>query len=218
MAHSQTEGGRRDVAGLRLIRSLLADVALLARREAELATIELREKGSSLGVAAGLLAAGAALALFAFACLISAAVLALAIVLPAWAAALAVAAALLVVAAALALIGRARLRERLARANSNPRDRAGGYRMDPTRDRPAEDRRVVEIRLEIELAKVRIVETIDALEHKADVSARLADALSATASNVTARVLQRMSPSRTSGASETVGEETMLAEPPNNDA
>ena len=39
--------------------------------------------------------------------------------------------------------------------------------MDPTPDRPAEDSRVDEIRLEIELAKIRIVETIDALEHKA---------------------------------------------------
>lgn len=110
MEHSQTEGGRRDRPVSDLIRSLLADVALLVRREAELATIELREKGSNLRVAAGLLAAGAALALFAFACLISAAILGLAIILPAWAAALAVAAALSLVAAAFALIGRARLR------------------------------------------------------------------------------------------------------------
>ena len=90
--------------------------------------------------------------------------------------------------------------------------------MDPTPDRPAEDSRVDEIRLEIELAKIRIVETIDALEHKADVPARLADALSATASNVTARVLQRMPPSGTSGTKEKVGEETTPAEPPINGA
>lgn len=91
--------------------------------------------------------------------------------------------------------------------------------MDPTRDRPAEDSRVVEIRLEIELAKVRIVETIHALEHKADMSARLADTLSATASNITARLLERIpSPSRTSGDSEGVGEGASLAEPPDDDA
>jgi len=63
--------------------------------------------------------------------------------------------------------------------------------MDATRDRTAEDIRVAEIRLEIEILRLRIVETIDALEYKADVPARLADVLSATASNVAARVSQR---------------------------
>lgn len=64
--------------------------------------------------------------------------------------------------------------------------------MDAAQDRTAEDVRVAEIRLEIERTRSRIVETIDALEYKADVPARLADVLSATASNVTARVLQRI--------------------------
>ena len=54
MAHAHTEGDRRDVPVSELIRSLLADLVLLARREAELATIELKEKGSSLGIAAGM--------------------------------------------------------------------------------------------------------------------------------------------------------------------
>jgi hypothetical protein len=64
--------------------------------------------------------------------------------------------------------------------------------VDAAQDRTAEDVRVAEIRLEIERTRSRIVETIDALEYKADVPARLADVLSATASNVTARVLQRI--------------------------
>ena len=73
--------------------------------------------------------------------------------------------------------------------------------MDPTRDGTAEDIRVAEIRLDIEMARTRIAETIDALEYKADVPSRLADALSATASTVTSRVLQRIpSPSRDTGA------------------
>ena len=87
--------------------------------------------------------------------------------------------------------------------------------MDPTRDRTAEDIRVAEIRLDIEMARTRIAETIDALEYKADVSARLADALSATASSITARVMQRIpSPSRASrDASDEDTVETPLLEP-----
>ncbi len=69
--------------------------------------------------------------------------------------------------------------------------------MDPTRDGTAEDTRVAEIRLDVELARKRIAETIHALEYKADVPTRLADLLSATASRFTARVLARIpSPSR----------------------
>jgi hypothetical protein len=87
--------------------------------------------------------------------------------------------------------------------------------MDPTPDGTAEDSRIAEIRLEIELAKVRIVETIDALEHKADVPARLADTLSTAASNITARILQRIpSPPRASGGKEGGGEEAPGLEPP----
>ena len=64
--------------------------------------------------------------------------------------------------------------------------------MDPTRDGAAARERVAEIRLEIDAARRRVVDVIDALEYKADVPARLADGLSATASNVTARLLERI--------------------------
>jgi uncharacterized membrane protein len=64
--------------------------------------------------------------------------------------------------------------------------------MDPTRDGTVADERVAEIRLEIDAARKRVVDVIDALEYKADVPARLADGLSATASNVTARLLERI--------------------------
>jgi peptidoglycan/LPS O-acetylase OafA/YrhL len=103
-------GDRRNASISELVRSLVADVTLLARREGELARIELKGKASKAGVALGVLAAGLLVAVFALATLIAAAVLALAIVLPAWAAALMVAAALLAIAAVLLLIGRARLR------------------------------------------------------------------------------------------------------------
>lgn len=64
--------------------------------------------------------------------------------------------------------------------------------MDPTQDGRAEDLRVTEIRREVEALRLRIAETIDALEYKADVGARIGDKLSATASSVTALVRQSM--------------------------
>lgn len=82
--------------------------------------------------------------------------------------------------------------------------------MDPRQDGRAEDLRVTEIRREIEALRLRIAETIDALEYKADVGARLGDKLSATASNVTSRVRQRM-PSPSRKAAEPLEQEEELA-------
>lgn len=111
MATSHTEDGDRRTAPVSaLIRSLFTDVALLARREGELAMIELKAKVSKAGAAVGILAASIVVGVFALATLIATAVLALAILLPGWAAALIVTAVLLAVAAFLALMGRARLR------------------------------------------------------------------------------------------------------------
>jgi hypothetical protein len=111
MATTNTQDpGRRGEPISELVRSLIGDITLLARREAELARIELKDKASKAGLAAGLLGAGIAVAWFAVATLIATAVLALAIVLPAWAAALIVGLVLVAVAMALVLVGRARLR------------------------------------------------------------------------------------------------------------
>ena len=106
-----SDNGRRDASITALLGSLVADVSLLARSEAELAKIELKDKASKAGVGLGLIAGAAAFALYALGVLIAAAVLALAIVLPAWAAALIAAVVLVVAAATLAQIGRRRLRE-----------------------------------------------------------------------------------------------------------
>jgi hypothetical protein len=108
---SSTNGGtRRDASIAEPVRSLLSDVSLLVRREAELATVEMKAKASKMGVAAAFLGAGAVVAILAAAALVAAAVLALAIVLPAWAAALIVGLLVLALAAVLLAIGRARLR------------------------------------------------------------------------------------------------------------
>lgn len=82
--------------------------------------------------------------------------------------------------------------------------------MDPTQDGTVEDLRVTEIRREIETLRLRIAETMDALEYKADIGSRLGDKLSATASSVTARVRQRM-PSSSRKAAETSAHEEELA-------
>ncbi len=74
--------------------------------------------------------------------------------------------------------------------------------MDPTQDGRAEDLRVTEVRHEVEALRLRIAETIDALEYKADVGSRIGDKLSATTSRVTARVRQSL-PSSSRKAVET---------------
>jgi hypothetical protein len=64
--------------------------------------------------------------------------------------------------------------------------------MDAKRDRTAAPNRVAEIRMEIEAARRRVVDAIDDLEFKADVPSRLSERLSAVATNVTARVKDRI--------------------------
>jgi hypothetical protein len=93
-----------------LVRWLLGDVRLILQREAELARLEVKDKGSRLGIAGGILAATVVVAFLALGTLIAAAVLGLAIVLPAWAAALIVGTVLVFVAVALFLVGRGRMR------------------------------------------------------------------------------------------------------------
>ena len=105
-----TSNGRRGAPVADLVRALLSDVSLLVRKEAELATIELKAKASEVGGAAALLGAGAVVAMLAAGTLVAAAVLGLAIVLPAWVAALIVGVVLLALAAVLAVLGRSRLR------------------------------------------------------------------------------------------------------------
>jgi hypothetical protein len=82
----------------------------LVRLEAELATLELREKASAIGAGAALLVAAAILGLFAVGFLFATVAAALMTFLPTWLALLMVGGALLLVAVALATIGRAELR------------------------------------------------------------------------------------------------------------
>lgn len=111
MAYVPTEQERlRESPTSELFRRLLTDVRLIFGRQAQLAKLELEDKGSRLRTAGVEIAAAVVVAVFGVGVLIAAAVLALTIVLPAWAAALIVGAVLVAVAAVLFLLGRARLR------------------------------------------------------------------------------------------------------------
>ena len=111
MASVPTDRERlRDDPVAELLRSVVADIRLMLQREAELARLELKEKGSSLAIAGELVAGALAVGLFALGTLVAAAVLGLAIVVPAWASALIVGTLLVVVAAVLFLVGRERMR------------------------------------------------------------------------------------------------------------
>ncbi|WP_411699270.1 phage holin family protein [Conyzicola sp.] len=89
----------------KLIGDLPGYLVELLRSELERLKQELIEKAKHLGVGAGLIAAGAFFAFFAFGVLVTAAILGIATALPAWLAALIVAFALLIITTILVLIG-----------------------------------------------------------------------------------------------------------------
>jgi len=111
MASLPTDRERlHDAPPSELLRSLLADIRRMLQREAELAKLEVKDRGSRLGIAGGILAGSAVVALLGLGTLIAAAVAGLAIVLPLWSAALIVGAALAMVGMVMFLFGRARMR------------------------------------------------------------------------------------------------------------
>ena len=111
MASVPTDQERlREAPPSELLRSLLADIRLMLELEAELAKLEVKDKGSRLGIAGGILSGAAVVALLALGTLIAATVAGLAIVLPLWAAALVVGTLLVVIAVVMFLVGRARMR------------------------------------------------------------------------------------------------------------
>jgi fatty acid desaturase len=111
MAYAPTEQERlRESPTSELFSRLLTDVRLIFGRQAQLAKLELENKGSRLRAVGVEIAAAVVVAVFGVGVLLAAAVLALTIVLPSWAAALIVGAVLVTVAAVLFLMGRAGLR------------------------------------------------------------------------------------------------------------
>ena len=110
MVSAPTDRERTDEAPTReLLRSLLADIRLVLEREADLARLELMDKGDRLRIAGELLAGAVVAAVLAFGTLTAAAVLVLATALPAWVAAIVVGAVLVIVALVLFVVGRSKV-------------------------------------------------------------------------------------------------------------
>lgn len=94
-----------------LTRQLSDQTTALVRQEVELAKAELREKGKTAGIGAGMFGGAGALGLYAFGALTACLILALATVLDAWLAALLVAVGYGALAGVLALTGKRKVDE-----------------------------------------------------------------------------------------------------------
>jgi uncharacterized membrane protein YqjE len=89
-----------------LVKQLSEQTSRLARQEAELAKVELQEKGKRAGLGAGMFGGAGLFGLYAVGALVAAAILALATAVDAWLAALIVAVVLGAIAGILALVGK----------------------------------------------------------------------------------------------------------------
>jgi hypothetical protein len=112
----QTEHGVRNGAAddrplAELMRDLSQQSTELIRQEIELAKAELRAKGKSAGVGAGMFGAAGLIALFGVGALTACLVLALATAVDAWLAALIVAVVYLAAAGVAALVGKGKVQE-----------------------------------------------------------------------------------------------------------
>lgn len=112
----QTEHGVRNGAAddrplAELMRDLSQQSTELMRQEIELAKAELRAKGKSAGVGAGMFGAAGLIALFGVGALTACLVLALATAMDAWLAALIVAVVYLAAAGIAALVGKGKVQE-----------------------------------------------------------------------------------------------------------
>jgi uncharacterized membrane protein YqjE len=95
-----------------LVQLLTTQVSTLARKEVELAKLELAQKGKVLGIGGGMIGAAGLVAVLGLGALTAALILALAqLIDEAWVAALIVAVAYLAVAGVLALVGRKRIQD-----------------------------------------------------------------------------------------------------------
>ncbi|MFI0422005.1 phage holin family protein [Spongiactinospora sp. 9N601] len=92
-----------------LVKQAAQQVSDLMRAELRLAVAEIKDKGRSAGIGAGLLSGAGVAALYGGAALLAAVIAALALVMPVWVAALIVAVVLFVVAGVLGLLGRNRV-------------------------------------------------------------------------------------------------------------
>ena len=111
--HERANGAAREATDRsvgELVHLLTTQVSTLARKEMELAKVELSEKGKVFGIGGGMIGAGGLVAVLGLGALTAALILGLATVIDeAWVAALIVATAYLAVAGVLALVGKRRI-------------------------------------------------------------------------------------------------------------
>jgi uncharacterized membrane protein YqjE len=94
-----------------LVKQLSEQTQALARKEVELAKLELTQKGKRAGIGAGMFGGAGLMALYGLGALTAAAILALATALEGWLAALIVAVVYFAVAGILALTGRSKVQQ-----------------------------------------------------------------------------------------------------------
>lgn len=94
-----------------LVKDLSHETSTLVRQEVELAKVEMTEKAREYALDAGMLAAAALLAFFAFGALTAAAIAALTLVFELWLAALIVAGAYILLAAIIGAVGYSRIKK-----------------------------------------------------------------------------------------------------------
>ena len=111
--HERANGAAREATDRsvgELVQLLTTQVSTLARKEMELAKVELSEKGKVFGIGGGMIGAGGLVAVLGLGALTAGLILGLATVIDeAWVAALIVATAYLAVAGVLALVGKRRI-------------------------------------------------------------------------------------------------------------
>jgi uncharacterized membrane protein YqjE len=113
--HDRADGAARDPRDRsvgELVHLLTTQMSTLARKEVELAKVELSRKGKVVGIGGGMIGVAGLVALLGLGALTAAAILGLSTVIDqAWVAALIVGAVFLVVAGVLALVGRRRIQK-----------------------------------------------------------------------------------------------------------
>jgi uncharacterized membrane protein YqjE len=114
LEHDRANGAneRRDRSVGELVQQLTTQVSTLARKEVELAKLELQQKGKVIGIGGGMIGAAGLVAVLGLGALTAALILLITeLVDEAWVAALIVAVAYFATAGALALVGRNRIQE-----------------------------------------------------------------------------------------------------------
>jgi uncharacterized membrane protein YqjE len=110
MAEHQTRDGAQADSTAELLKRLSEQTTALARKEVELAKVELSEKGKKAGIGAGMFGGAGAFGFYAFGAITACLILALDTAMPTWLAALIVGVVYAAIAGVLALTGKNRVK------------------------------------------------------------------------------------------------------------